>query len=135
MRDYRHLEAYQLTRGLLAGICCAAPAAGTFRRLRHAAVAAAASIADGSTSPSSEAFLGSLEEAQAALLEVAREIESCRRTGSLGQRAASILAQRQARAARALATLIEATRSGDATGLTPNPAAAYRCGSKITPPC
>lgn len=106
MREYRQLEAYQLARGLVAGVCAAAPAGDSGLRLRHAAVTAAARIADGWTlAGAQEPVRGSLDVARAALAEVGELIAAALRRGELREELAAALLSRQERAAQAVESL------------------------------
>lgn len=108
MSTYRDLEAYQLARRLVAGACSTVPGDSRSRALRHAAVSAAARIAEGSAQHDEGSFLTGLHEAAAALAEFAARVEDCRRQGTLDPAAAQALLHRQTEAAAALASLISA---------------------------
>jgi four helix bundle protein len=108
MSTYRDLEAYQLARRLVAGACSTVPGDSPSQALRHAAVSAAARIAEGSSQPDKGSFLAGLHEAADALAEFAARVEDCRRQGALDPVAAEALLQRQTEAAAALSSLISA---------------------------
>jgi hypothetical protein len=110
MREYRQLEAYQLARGLLAGVCAAAPAGAAGSRLRHAAVTATTRIADGWSRAGEDSLEGSLDVARAALAEVAQLIAAARQEGQLNENLAEALLARQARAAQAVESLAPPSR-------------------------
>ncbi len=135
MRPYRHLEAYQLTRRLLAGVYEATPAAASSdamsHRLRSSAVAAANSLigisaeagVSTASAPLAEAAAASMkspgvgspapdrvesarvESARQALGEVAEILAECHRHGQLSERWYETLRTSQERAAAALAEL------------------------------
>ncbi len=130
MRPYRHLHAYQLTRGLLAGVYEAIPEASSAdsmaHRLRTSAVAAANSLVGISselTAPTGAASsphatsaaergggIGSatrtrLESARQALTEVAEILAECHRHGHLSEHWYETLRTSQESAAAALADL------------------------------
>ena len=105
MREYRQLEAYQLARGLLAGVCAAAPRGDAGTRLRHAAVTATTRIADGWAQAGAGAVQGSLDVARAALAEVGELISAAREEGLLPEDLAQALLARQTRAAQAVESL------------------------------
>ncbi len=105
MQDYRHLEAFQLARGLLAGVCSGVPRSGAGRPIHRAAVAAAARIADG-TGPGNPASRSNhLEEAQASLVELGLLLRAAQEAGALPADLAAALIERRDHASRALEAL------------------------------
>lgn len=111
MSAYHHLEAYQLTRSLLAGVYQAMPPEPENelkQRLRHAAVAAATSLVGVSPEPSeseAQADTGKLQQARTALAEVARTLAECHRDGHLPEHWYETLRASHDRATEALAAL------------------------------
>lgn len=98
-------EAFQLTRGLLAGVCSAGTTGETGRRLHHAAVAAAARLADGAVDTTREARSEHLIAARAALDELASLLTEAALAGQLSSDLAESLLARRAEASQALARL------------------------------
>lgn len=109
MQDYRQLEAFQLARGLLAGVCTAVPRSDAGRPIHRAAVAAAARIADGTGPGSPASRSGCLEEAQASLAELGLLLRAAEEAGALSPDLAAALLERRDSASRALDSLTEAT--------------------------
>lgn len=112
MREYRRLEAYRLARSLMAGIYSTTPADPSTDRLRHASLAAATHIRDGSSRASEEELRAELAAASIALGEMAALIPECRQTGSLDPRLAEVLLARRNEAAAALESLMGSGGAG-----------------------
>jgi four helix bundle protein len=116
MRDYRNTTAYQLARGLVVSVYgfTGSPGGGyrggegadPIAALRRAAIAAAASLVEGSALASSEEYLRCLETARAALAEFPRLVNLCQLRGHLTPQAARLLLAEQAEASAALGRLI-----------------------------
>ncbi len=102
MHELWQKEAFQLTRGLLAGVCSAGTPGETGRRLHHAAVAAAARLADGAGDTTGEARSEHLMAARAALDELASLLTEAALAGQLSSDLAESLLARRAEASQAL---------------------------------
>jgi hypothetical protein len=105
MREHRQHEAYQLARGLLAGVCAAHPRGPAGTRLRRAAVTAAARIAEDWSEAEEASVQANLDVARAALAEVGELIATARREGQLSPELAEALLARQSRATLAVESL------------------------------
>lgn len=108
MQHYRQIEAFQLARGLLAGVCSAVPRGEAGRPIHRAAVAAAARIADGTSHPDAASRSNSLEEAQASLAELGELLRAAQEAGALPPELAAALIERRDHASQALDSLAEA---------------------------
>lgn len=102
MQDLWRQEAFQLTRGLLAGVCSAGATGDTGRRMHHAAVAAAARLADGAVDATTEARSEHLALARAALDELGNLLTEAALSGQLATELAESLLSRRAEASEAL---------------------------------
>lgn len=102
MQELWRQEAFQLTRGLLAGVCSAGATGETGRRIHHAAVAATARLADGAVDATAEARSEHLLAARAALDELASLLAEAALAGQLSSELAESLLARRAEASQAL---------------------------------
>lgn len=105
MADVWNLEAFQLTRGLLGGLCAALPKSSDGLGLHRAAARATAQVAGGTSSGDPIRRAASLAAARASLSEIDELLRLAVREGQLPSELAAALEARRAAAAKALEQL------------------------------
>ena len=114
MSDVWNLEAFQLTRGLLGGVCAALPKEADALGLHRAAARATSQLAGSGTAPDPIRRAASLAAARASLAELDELLRLAEQQGQLPPELATALEARRAAAAEALDQLSSLTAAAAA---------------------